>query len=76
MKDLASSGRPMSSVLPKDADWLKTRAVEFDPDLNLVRTEDGQEITYEYLVVAMGLQVTHWSYVPGIPTIGGVRIRG
>jgi len=57
LKDLASSGRPMSSVLPKDADWLKTRAVEFDPDLNLVRTEDGQEITYEYLVVAMGLQL-------------------
>ena len=48
----------MASVLPKDAEWLRTRAVAFDPEKNTVTTEDGQTIEYEYAVLAMGLQVS------------------
>jgi len=66
LKDISQSGRPMASVLPKNAEWLKTKAAAFDPDRNLVRTEDGQEVTYEYLVVAVGLQ-THFDQIKGLP---------
>merc|ERR1712212_1061140 len=41
LKELAQSGRPMAEVLPKDAEWLKTKAVAFDPDRNTVTTQDG-----------------------------------
>lgn len=44
-------------VLPKKADWIKQRVVSFDPANNKVMTDDGQEINYQYLVVALGLQL-------------------
>ena len=48
----------MASVLPKEAEWLKTKAMTFDPDKNTVTTEDGTKVQYEYAVIAMGIQVT------------------
>ena len=58
LKSLSQSGRPMASVLPKEAEWLKTKAVTFDPDKNTVTTEDGTKVQYEYAVIAMGIQVS------------------
>ncbi|XP_064107561.1 sulfide:quinone oxidoreductase, mitochondrial-like [Macrobrachium nipponense] len=57
MKTLEDSGKPMSEVLPKKADWIKEKVVSFDPHNNKVITNDGQEINYEYLVVALGIQL-------------------
>ena len=48
----------MASVLPKEAEWLKSKAVTFDPDKNTVTTEDGTKVQYEYAVIAMGIQVS------------------
>merc|ERR1711997_752028 len=56
LKSLSQSGRPMASVLPKEAEWLKSKAVTFDPDKNTVTTEDGTKVQYEYAVIAMGIQ--------------------
>ena len=49
----------MKDVLPKQAKWLKTKAVSFDPENNKVVTENGDEINYEYLVIAMGLSLDY-----------------
>ena len=46
-------------MLPKKADWIKQKVVSFDPKNNSLKTEDGEEITYEFLVVAMGLQLNY-----------------
>ena len=46
-------------VLPKKADWIKQRVVTFDPHKNKVITQDGQEISYEFLVVALGIQLNY-----------------
>ena len=43
--------------MPPQADWLKTAAMEFRPEENTVVTADGQKVSYEYLVVALGLQL-------------------
>lgn len=59
LKKFAESGRPMKSVLPPDADWVQDKAVKFNPDQNKVTTANGSEISYEYLVVAMGLQLNY-----------------
>ncbi|KAE8752624.1 hypothetical protein FOCC_FOCC000746 [Frankliniella occidentalis] len=49
--------RPMGSVLPKDATWVKDEAVSFTPEENLVKTKNGSCIKYDMLVLALGLQL-------------------
>ena len=61
LKDQAQSGKPMASVLPKKATWIKDTVATFDPDNNRVTTASGEEIAYEFLVVAMGLQLRYES---------------
>ena len=46
-------------VLPKKADWIKQRVTTFDPHNNKVITEDGEEISYEFLVVSLGIQLNY-----------------
>ena len=56
----------MSQVLPKKAHWIKDRANQFFPEENRLVTASGEEINYEYLVVAMGLQLDYdkaWSRI-------------
>ena len=59
------TGRPMKSVMPKRVQWIKDAVVEFEPDRNLIRTRDGKVITYDWLVVAAGLQI-NWEKIPGL----------
>ncbi|MAS93042.1 MAG: pyridine nucleotide-disulfide oxidoreductase [Verrucomicrobiales bacterium] len=59
------SGRPMQSVIPKGVAWLKEGASEFNPDLNSVTTIEGNSYSYDYLVVAAGIQ-TDWDQIPGL----------
>jgi NADPH-dependent 2,4-dienoyl-CoA reductase/sulfur reductase-like enzyme len=46
-------------VLPKKAEWIRQNVVSFDPDNNKLTTSEGDEIAYEFLVVAMGLQLNY-----------------
>ncbi len=59
MKNLDQSGHPMSQVLPKRAHWIKEKAVRFNPEENKLTTASGEEINYEYLVLALGLQLDY-----------------
>lgn len=59
MKELNQSGRPMSEVLPKKARWIKDRVVTFRPEENRLVTASGDEVSYEYLVLALGLQLDY-----------------
>lgn len=63
--DYGKTGRPMSSVIPKEATWIKDKAKGFDADNNTVHTEKSGDITYDYLVVAPGLAYD-FSLVPGL----------
>jgi NADH dehydrogenase FAD-containing subunit len=57
IKSLAQSGRPMKSVLPANAKWIQDAAAKFEPESNLVMTKNGDTIEYDFLLVAMGLQL-------------------
>ena len=59
IKSFEQTGKPMGKVLPKNATWLKTKAVSFNPDQNKLTTEAGDEISYEFLVIAMGLTLDY-----------------
>ncbi|XP_034032128.1 sulfide:quinone oxidoreductase, mitochondrial isoform X2 [Thalassophryne amazonica] len=65
-KPLASSGRRTVSVMPSGVKWVKSRVQEINPDTNTVRTDNGTEISYEYLIVALGLQL-HYEKIKGLP---------
>uniref|UniRef100_A0A8C7ZHN6 Sulfide:quinone oxidoreductase, mitochondrial n=1 Tax=Oryzias sinensis TaxID=183150 RepID=A0A8C7ZHN6_9TELE len=65
-KTLASSGRPTASIIPSGVKWVKSAVQEINPQTNTVRTEDGNEISYEYLIVALGLQL-HYEKIKGLP---------
>lgn len=66
MKTLEDSGRPMGDVLPSKAQWIKDRVAEFHPQRNQLLTSSGEEIDYDYLIVAMGLQLNYHK-VKGLP---------
>ncbi len=63
---LQDTARPMAQVLPDGVRWLRDAAAEFKPAANQVVLKSGATISYDYLVVAMGLQCD-WHLVPGLP---------
>lgn len=63
--DKQKSKRNMKDVIPPGVTWIAEAATEFAPGKNLVRCSNGDEITYNYLVVAPGLQLD-WDAIPGV----------
>ncbi len=64
--DYKKTERPMASVMPEKADWIKDYATEFDPDNNRVITKTHGPVTYDYLVVSPGL-VMKPELIEGLP---------
>lgn len=63
--DFDKTAKPMASVIPDGAVWIKDKATGFNPEKNSVLTESNGSITYDYLVVAPGLAYD-FSLVPGL----------
>ncbi|KAK3774589.1 hypothetical protein RRG08_035019 [Elysia crispata] len=59
LKGFQSSVRPTREVLPSSIDWIQDKAVTFDPDKNSLELSSGDKILYDYLVVAMGIQLDY-----------------
>ena len=53
-------------VIPDGVTWIQDYCTEFDPEQNTVTTKQNGKITYEYLVVAAGIQLD-WHLVKGLP---------
>jgi len=51
--------------IPSDVKWIKDEVKSFDPDNNKLMTRSGEEISYDYLVVATGLQY-HYEWIKGL----------
>lgn len=54
-----------ASVMPRRAKWVRDGVAEFHPDQNYVVTRGGQTMTYDWLVVAAGIQI-NWGKIPGL----------
>lgn len=68
--DISKTERSEASVIPKGATWIQKRAVGFAPEDNIVNLENGEKLTYDFLVVAPGIQL-NWGDVKGLPeTLG------
>ncbi|KAL8286642.1 hypothetical protein RQP46_004170 [Phenoliferia psychrophenolica] len=62
---LADMSKPTVEVVPKGAKLIADSVETFEPERNAVKTKSGEEITYDYLVVAPGLK-TNWAGIPGL----------
>lgn len=63
--DYEKTARPMVSVIPRGATWIKDSATAINPEKNTVQTKSKGNITYDYLVVAPGIAYDY-SLVPGL----------
>lgn len=56
IKTLDSLIKDEADYVPSGVNWVKEKAVEFMPETNTVKLASGKTLTYDYLVVAAGLQ--------------------
>lgn len=59
------SERELSSLIPAGVDWICDAVTSFQPEEHTLRTEQGTVLSYDYLVVAAGLQID-WEGVKGL----------
>jgi len=59
------SERSEEAFIPAGADWIREAVAEFLPEENAIITREGRRITYDYLVVALGIQID-WDKIPGL----------
>lgn len=57
--------RSEASVMPRGVTWIRDAVAEFHPEQNAVVTRSGRRITYDWLVVAAGIQI-NWEKIPGL----------
>ncbi|HHQ69229.1 MAG TPA: NAD(P)/FAD-dependent oxidoreductase, partial [Halothiobacillaceae bacterium] len=48
-----------ADYMPRDVNWVKDTVAAFDPDANKVVTGKGEEISYDYLIVATGCHLDY-----------------
>jgi len=72
MKTLKDARRNTADVVPKKADFLPQHCYGFEPEHNRILLEDCRTVTYDYLVVAVGLTL-HYDKIPGL--VAGLRQR-
>ncbi len=57
--------RLTKDYMPKGVEWIKQKVVSFDPENNSVTDQEGKSHSYDYLVVAPGIQID-WHLIEGL----------
>ena len=63
--DIQKTIRNEADVIPKHAEWIKDSVTLFEPESNSLTCKSGQKLTYDYLIVAPGIQLD-WGKVKGL----------
>lgn len=64
------SARPEADYIPPGVTWIKEKVTAFDPDNSSLTLSNGETITYDFLVVSLGIQID-WGKIKGLPeTLG------
>jgi len=59
------TARSEAGLIPRGVRWIQDRVVEVDPERQSVRTQSGATVSYDFLVVAVGIQL-NWDAIPGL----------
>ncbi|KAI1097285.1 FAD/NAD(P)-binding domain-containing protein [Jackrogersella minutella] len=65
LRDLDDMKKPMSEIIPEGVKHYPLRVSTFDPANNAIKTSEGVDVSYDYLVVAPGLE-TNFASVSGL----------
>lgn len=57
--------RREADYIPRGVRWIEDRVAEVDPEKQFVRTQFGATVSYDFLVVATGIQL-NWDAIPGL----------
>lgn len=63
--DQMDTERTEASVMPSKVEWIYDAAASFEPENNTLVTASGKRYTYDYLVVAPGIQLD-WHKIKGL----------
>jgi sulfide:quinone oxidoreductase len=63
--DIGKTIKPESSVIPDGARWIRDAVASFEPERNQLTTKQGNIYSYDYLIVAPGIQL-NWGSVKGL----------
>ncbi|MEQ1678617.1 MAG: FAD/NAD(P)-binding oxidoreductase, partial [Chitinophagaceae bacterium] len=63
--DINKTERNEADVIPKGVKWIKEKVTAIIPENNSVQLGNGENISYEYLVVAPGIQL-NWQEIKGL----------
>ncbi|MDA0377951.1 MAG: FAD/NAD(P)-binding oxidoreductase [Bacteroidetes bacterium] len=64
--DLQATRKPTTDFIPSGVTWIKERVATIAAAENKVTLQTGEDITYDWLVVAAGIQID-WHKVKGLP---------
>ncbi|TGJ81499.1 hypothetical protein E0Z10_g7263 [Xylaria hypoxylon] len=56
LKSLDNVQKPLSDVIPEGVKHYPLRVSAFDPEKNAIKTSEGVDVSYDYLIVAPGLE--------------------
>lgn len=59
------SMRDEADFIPAGVTWIQDYVASLDPDNNSITLRGGDTLTYDYLVVAAGIQID-WQKIPGL----------
>ncbi|KAI0539066.1 FAD/NAD(P)-binding domain-containing protein [Xylaria digitata] len=65
LKSLDDVQRPLSHVIPEGVKHYPLRVSTLDPEKNAVKTSEGVDVSYDYLIVAPGLE-TNFGGISGL----------
>ncbi|CAE6416834.1 unnamed protein product [Rhizoctonia solani] len=65
LKEKHDLRKPLGSLIPSHIAHHQNHVTKFSPESNSVTTNSGQTLTYDALVVAVGLQI-NWSAIDGL----------
>lgn len=63
--DIKDTEKSEAEVMPEGVHWIKEAVTSFQPDNNTVTLASGIEVTYDYLIVAPGIQL-NWGEIKGL----------
>lgn len=63
--NIQDTERTEAEVIPHGAKWIKEYVTSFQPEQNAITLKNGNQLKYDFLVVAPGIQL-NWSEVKGL----------
>ncbi|KAA0198087.1 Sulfide:quinone oxidoreductase mitochondrial [Fasciolopsis buskii] len=64
IRQVKDSERPMSKVIPRSVNFISDRVVRFEPDASLVHLSSGRQLSYDFLILALGMRL-RFDKIPG-----------